>query len=199
MGYSLDSISANCYPGTSVLINKFDIRDESKLNEVEGTISSIRHAEWLNSPLVHSFDFAHYKAIHRHLFSDIYDWAGEVRTVNISKKGSHFTNCADIEAQAEQIFLRLAACNFFKNLSHTEFVEEIVDFYCVTNHLHPFREGNGRTQRVFLTQLIRNAGYDIRFFEMDPDLLMIATIQSAQGITDLLQQIFAEHIFPASE
>jgi len=198
MGYSLDSISANCYPCTSVLINKFNIQNETKLNEVESTISSIRHAEWINSPLVHSFDFAHYKAIHRHLFSDIYDWAGEVRTVNISKKGTYFTNFSDIEAQAEQIFLRLAACNFFKNLSHAEFVDEIVDFYCVTNDLHPFREGNGRTQRVFLTQLIRNAGYDIRFSEMDTDLLMIATIQSAQGITDLLKQIFTPNFLSCS-
>lgn len=92
------------------------------------------------------------------------------------------------------IFERLRACNYFKDLPHDEFVEEIVDFYCVTNALHPFQEGNGRTQRVFLTQLIRNAGYAINFADMDTDLLMIATIQSAQGVTDLLKQIFAESI-----
>ena len=50
-------------------------------------------------------------------------------------------------------------------------MDEIVDFYCVTNDLHPFREGNGRTQRAFLTQLIRNAGYDINWAEVDGDLL----------------------------
>lgn len=55
----------------------------------------------------------------------------------------------------------------------------IVDFYCVTNMLHPFREGNGRTQRIFISQLIRYAGYDIDFSAIDPDELMIATIQSA--------------------
>jgi len=92
------------------------------------------------------------------------------------------------------IFKRLKDCNYFKGLRHGEFVEEIVDFYCVTNELHPFREGNGRTQRVFLTQLIRNAGYDINFADMDTELLMIATIQSAQGVTDLLKQIFSESI-----
>ena len=69
-----------------------------------------------------------------------------------------------------------------------------MDFYCVTNALHPFREGNGRTQRAFLAQLIRNAGYDINFAEMDTDLLMIATIQAAQDVTDLLKQIFGENI-----
>ena len=60
--------------------------------------------------------------------------------------------------------------------------------------MHPFREGNGRTQRVFLTQLIRNAGYDISFADMDTELLMIATIRSAQGVTDMLRQVFAENI-----
>lgn len=79
-------------------------------------------------------------------------------------------------------------------MSHGKFVKEIVDFYCVTNVLHPFREGNGRTQRAFFTQLIRNAGYEISFANIDPDLLMLATIQSAQGVTDLLERIFDESI-----
>ena len=62
----------------------------------------------------------------------------------------------------------------------------------MTNELHPFREGNG--SEPFFTQLIRNAGYDINFVEMDTERLMIATIQSAQGVTDLLKQIFNESI-----
>ena len=194
MGYSFDPISANCYPGTTVLINKFDIRDEEKLNEIESVISSARYAEWLTSPQATTFDFDHYKAVHRFLFSDLYEWAGEVRTVNISKKGTQFTPAENIESQAGLIFERLLTCNYFKGLPHGEFVEEIVDFYCVTNALHPFREGNGRTQRAFLTQLIRNAGYEINFADLDTDLLMIATIQSAQGVTDLLKQIFDESI-----
>ena len=194
MGYSIDPISANCYPGTTILINKFDIRDEEKLNEIESVISSARYAEWLNTPRSSAFDFDHYKAIHRFLFSDLYEWAGEVRTVNISKKGTHFTPAESIEHQAALIFGRLRTCNYFNGLSHDKVVEEIVDFYCSTNALHPFREGNGRTQRAFLTQLIRNAGYEINFADMDTDLLMIATIQSAQGVTDLLKDIFTESI-----
>lgn len=196
MGYSIDSITENCYPGTTVLINHFDVRDEEKLNEIESVISSARYAEWLNKPQSTAFDFDHYKAIHRFLFSDLYEWAGEVRTVNISKKGTQFTPAEYIEKQAELIFERLRTCSYFKGLPHDAFVEEIVDFYCVTNALHPFREGNGRTQRVFLTQLIRGAGYEISFADMDTDLLMIATIRAAQGVTDLLKQIFTESISP---
>ena len=194
MGYSIDPISANCYPDTTLLINKFDIRDEEKLNEVESVLASARFAEWVNAPKADSFDFEHYKAIHHFLFSDLYDWAGQIRTVNISKKGTKFTSAENIEAQAALVFKRLKNCNYFKGLAHAEFVDEVVDFYCVTNTLHPFREGNGRTQRVFLTQLIRNAGYDISFADMDTELLMIATIRSAQGVTDMLRQVFAENI-----
>ena len=190
MAYSIDPVSADCYPETLVLINKFDIQDENKLSEIESVITSARYAEWLNAPQAASFDFDHYKLVHRFLFSDLYEWAGSIRRIDISKKGTVFTPASDIEKRAALIFQRLRDRNYFMGLPFEPFVDEIVDFYCVTNSLHPFREGNGRTQRAFLTQLIRNAGYNISFADMDTDLLMIATIQSAQGITDLLKQLF---------
>ena len=124
MGYSIDPISANCYPGTTILINKFDIQDKEKLNEIESVLSSARYAEWLNTPQSATFDFEHYKAIHRFLFSDLYDWAGEIRTVNISKKGTQFTAAENIAHQAELIFKRLKDRNYFKDLPHAEFVKE---------------------------------------------------------------------------
>jgi len=68
MAYNIDPISANCYPGTMILINKFDIRDKDKLNEVESVLSTARYAEWLNSPKNSTFSFEHYKSIHRFLF-----------------------------------------------------------------------------------------------------------------------------------
>ena len=194
MAYSMEPVSDGCYPGTAVLVNKFDIRDDAKLKEVESILVSARNAEWLNSPLQAAFDFEHYKAIHRFLFSDLYDWAGQVRTVDISKKGTQFCPADQIEERAALIFARLKSLNYFTDLGNDEFAEEIVDFYCVTNDLHPFREGNGRTQRIFLSQLIENAGYGIDWAEIDGDLLMIATIQAAQGVTDLLRQIFHTYI-----
>ena len=95
---------------------------------------------------------------------------------------------------SELIFSRLKMLNYFRSFTHDRFVEEIADFYCATNYLHPFREGNGRTQRVFLSQLISSAGYRISFADMDTDLLMIATIQAAQGVRDLLIDIFRHAI-----
>ena len=194
MGYSIDPISENCYPDTMVLINKLDIHDEETLNEAETLATFINASKLEEHPLEGAFDFTHYKAIHYFLFSDIYDWAGQIRTVNISKKGTKFCEADEIEERAALIFGRSKERNFFQSLPHDAFVDEVVDFYCATNDLHPFREGNGRAQRAFLTQLIRNAGYDINFADMDVDLLMIATIQAENGVTDLLRNVLGEGI-----
>ena len=194
MSYSIESTTDGCYPGTTVLRNRLDIRDEKLLDEAEALMTYINGAKLEENPLAGEFDFSHYKAIHRFLFSELYDWAGEIRSVDISKKGTVFCPAAEIGDRAEQIFKRLKAHNLFINLQKDDFVDEITDFYCETNRLHPFREGNGRTQRAFLTQLIRNAGYSINFSELDMDLLMVATIQAAQGVTDLLKQFFDEAV-----
>lgn len=196
MGYSLDPISDNCYPGTTILINRFNIQNQDKLDEIEGVITATRIAEWLGAPHTDTFDFSHYKQIHRYVFSDLYDWAGTIRTVNIGKKGTLFCPAVDIENQAERIFKRIAGGRRYYGLSLEQFADELVDLYCTTNFLHPFREGNGRTQRVFLSQLAEYAGYALDFSGIDTDLLMMATIQSAQGITDVLQQILHDAIKP---
>lgn len=194
MAYSMDPLTADCYSGTAVLLNKLGIRNDSELAEAEAEIVSVRIAEWSRVPLVATFDFEHYKAVHRYLFGDLYDWAGQVRTVNLAKKGTHFCPAEKIEEQGKLIFDRLQRLGYLRGMEHGDFVEELTDFYCSTNELHPFREGNGRTQRVFLSQLARNAGYSLNFSEVDGDLLMIATIQSAQGVRDLLKQILSEAV-----
>lgn len=86
MAYSVDSISADCYEGTTCLINKFNIRDESKLAELEAMITLAKTSELEQTDLKGSFNENDYKAIHRQLFDTLYDWAGEYRTIDISKK-----------------------------------------------------------------------------------------------------------------
>ncbi len=79
------------------------------------------------------------------------------------------------------------------------FVNNIVDLYCTLNIIHPFREGNGRTERIFISYLIRFNGYDIDFSGIDADSLMIATIQATQGITENLVAIFRDNIVLVSD
>ena len=190
MSYSIDSLTADCYPGTSCLINKLDIRDEEMLAEYEAMVTTAKVALLEQNPLPGNFDFDHYRAIHQFLFEDLYAWAGQLRTVDMSKKGTAFVKAGEIKMLGEKAFARLNHRHNFAGLAHEDFVENIVDFYSVINLLHPFREGNGRTQRVFFTQLIRSAGYDIDFSEIDTDELMVATIQAAGGVNDLLLAVF---------
>ena len=194
MGYSIDPISADCYEGTTCLINKFGIKDEKKLSQMETLITTAKCKELEVNPIDGDFGFEHYKAIHRYIFEDLYDWAGQVRTASISKKGTVFTLPESIEPLAVRIFTGLQKENCYIGYDNDRYIESIVDFYCRTNMLHPFREGNGRTQRVFLSQLIRHSGHDINFSTIDTDELMIATIQSANGIVDYLRNLFKESI-----
>ena len=194
MAYEINSITADCYEGTTCLINKFGITDETKLSEVEADITFAKASKLEENPIDGKFDIEHYKAIHRYLFEDLYDWAGQFRTINISKKGTKFVKTDELENLCVKCFDRIKSSNYFRNISFESFVENIVDLYCTLNMLHPFREGNGRTERIFIAQLIRLNGYDIDFSEVDSDYLIIATIQAAQGVTDNLIKIFSEHI-----
>ncbi len=194
MSYRLEAITEDCYAGTSVFVNKFDIRDEEILTEVEAVIVTAQQGKWLAYPLTETFDFAHYRDVHKYLFNDIYSWAGEIRTVNMAKKATVFCPFDQIEERAEALFARLKKLRYFKDLNDTEFTEELADFYIQTNWLHPFREGNGRTQRVFIAQLVRNTGRELDFSMMDTDLLMIATIQAASGVRDNLVEMFHRNL-----
>ena len=194
MSYSITTLTDNYYEGTNCLINKFNIQNEEQLAKIEAGITLAKTAELERNPIRASFDFEHYKQIHKYLFEDLYEWAGKIRTVDISKKGTNFTSAENIETVAIACFDRLKRFNYFRNLDFEDFVENIVDFYCSTNMLHPFREGNGRTQRIFIAQLIRFCGYDINFSEINTDELMVATIHSANGVTDYLKEIFKNHI-----
>ena len=194
MAYEIDSLTADCYEGTTCLVNKLNIRDENILAQFESDLTLAKISLLKRDTSVPVFDFEYYKAIHKYVFEDLYEWAGKIRTVNFSKKGTVFIDCGDIETAAKVCFDRLKADNYLKNLPFDELIDKLVDLYCTTNILHPFREGNGRTQRVFLEKLIQNAGYKIDFSTIERDELMIATIQSANGVTDGIYNIFRTHV-----
>ena len=133
----MDTITADCYEGTTCLINKFGITDEQQLASVEGQITFAKGSELERQPIQGKFDFAHYKAIHKYLFEDLYEWAGEIRPVDISKKGTRFAKANEIEQLATACFARLETEHYFKGQPFGEFVENIVDFYCVTQYTPP--------------------------------------------------------------
>jgi cell filamentation protein len=92
------------------------------------------------------FDLAHLQAVHRHLFQDVYDWAGELRTVELSKGGHQFMFRQYIQNGMADIHRRVVAANRFEALSPEAFAIAAGKLMGDVNYLHPFREGNGRAQ-----------------------------------------------------
>ena len=193
MAYSLNPTSDNCYKGTTCLVNKLGIRDEKRLSEVEAQITFAKAVMLEETPIDDDFGFEHFKKIHEFLLCDLYEWAGQVRTVDISKKRTKFLDAASIESIGTKCFAKVKD-GYFENLSFDEFVKRIAEFYNDVNYIHPFREGNGRTQRIYFAQLIRHYGYDINFADVDTDELMIATIQASSGVMDFLIEFFENSI-----
>ena len=114
MSYSIDTLTNNCYEGTTCLINKLDIRDEKQLDIMESHITLAKISILQQNPIAGNFDFEHYKAIHKFIFEDLYDWAGIPRTVDLSKKGTSFVKAENIEEIATACFKRLKNENHFK-------------------------------------------------------------------------------------
>ena len=193
MAYSLNPSSDNCYEGTTCLVNKLGIRDEKKLSEIEAQITFAKAVMLEETPIDDDFGFEHFKKIHEFLLCDLYEWAGQVRTVDISKKRTKFLDASSIESIGTKRFSKVKE-GYFEDLPFDEFVKRIAEFYNDVNYIHPFREGNGRTQRIYFTQLIRHYGYDINFADVDTDELMIATIQASSGVMDFLVEFFENSI-----
>ena len=193
MAYSLNPSSDNCYEGTTCLVNKLGIRDEKRLSEVEAQITFAKAVMLEETPIDNDYGFEHFKKIHEFLLCDLYEWAGQVRTVDILKKRTKFLDAASIESIGTKCFAKVKD-GYFENLSFDEFVKRIAEFYNDVNYIHPFREGNGRTQRIYFAQLIRHYGYDINFADVDTDELMIATIQASSGVMDFLVEFFENSI-----
>ncbi|HYD60562.1 MAG TPA: Fic family protein [Noviherbaspirillum sp.] len=169
------------YPGTDILINKFDIRDAAKLRSVEYKFAAAREIELRMRPIEGKFDFDHLKAIHKRLLGDVYEWAGKIREIDFAKPNretgmkSKFMPAVVIDLKAEEFNKFVADRNQLKGLTKAEFVKAITEVHTKLNELHPFREGNGRSTRVFLTQLAKEAGFELDLSKIDRDRWNLAS------------------------
>ena len=169
--------SKYCYPNTNVLINKLGIRNQDKLCAIESKLTMLRIMELIDHPISGKFDFAHLKAIHKYIFQDLYEWAGEIRTVNIAKKDM-FCDIRFIENQAQEIFNQLQRDIYRDYLDIEDFVDKLAYYISEINALHPFREGNGRAQREFIRTLAMKNGYAIHFDRISKNEMIIASQKS---------------------
>lgn len=158
-------------PGTHVLRNKligpgrpFGEPSASRLQMLEEALTSIRLAELRTDPIPGSFDYAHMKAIHRHIFQDVYEWAGEERTAPtrgpMTKAGhAYYPAGPALTAAAEAEYATIARSDYLRGLPREAFVAELAERWGELNVIHSFREGNTRSQFVFFFELCRQAGY----------------------------------------
>lgn len=188
-----DGSDTYVYPDSEVLRNKADLRDQAALDAFEADASAVRMVELANNPIQGKFDLAHLCAMHRHLFQDVYDWAGEIRTVDISRGASRFANFNLIDAYLTGQLEGIAKENFLQGLAPDAFVSRLAHYLGEINAAHPFREGNGRVQRLFCTQLAEQAGYFIAFETVDQARMYEVMIASFNGnnqpLTSLLNEI----------
>src|SRR5690606_16715178 len=152
-----------CITGTDVLKNKLNIVEEDELAEAELALTEVAAAdiEFAEPP----YDFDYLKKLHKALFEDIYDWAGKRRSVDISKGKTRFCVTDRIEPEIKKLFKSLAEANYFCGLSRNELIPKLAEFYIELNMIHPFREGNGRVQRILFEHIVINCGLQ---FSLEP-------------------------------
>ncbi len=178
-----------CYPQSQVLRNTADIRDQDDLDQYEQLMFHTRAEEPLPAgPL----DFDFYKRIHKHFFQDVYEWAGEIRTIRTGKGGNWFCFPEFIQNEMSRIFTELETENHLVGLDRDFFAPRAAYFISEINAVHPFREGNGRTQLIFLTILAENAAFSLDENKLDTETFMTAMIASFDAnLSPLEQQILA--------
>ena len=180
-------------PATGVLRNRYGLEDGHVLQSLETDIVAAQDTLLKSMPLPGLYDLDHLCAFHKFLFGSIYDWAGSIRTVSISKGGMPFCRVEFIHTMAPEIFPPVSKHNHLRNLGKAAAVAAMAELLGELNALHPFRDGNGRTQRAFLRQWASTAGWVIDWTGLDQGANRMASIAAMGGncspLEDLLDAI----------
>ena len=166
--------SKYCYPNTEILINKLNIKDAKKLSIYEAKITAAKSLSLRQKGITGNFDKQHFLKIHHYLFEDIYPFAGKLREENIAKGTFRFAMWEYIEPELEKLLKKLKEAYYLAEL----------------NVLHPFREGNGRTEREFIRQLALKNGYILNLKRVEPYKILEASIESIIDNTKLEKVIY---------
>lgn len=167
------------YPGTEVLRNLPGIEDPVRWKRAEADLTRLRIARLLRARLDGRYDLPHLQRFHHAVFCGFYEWAGELRTVDISRTAP-FASWRYLQSAATSVFARLGF-ELIGAANRGEFLDLLSVHFGNVNALHPFREGNGRAQRTFFAQLAGDAGYVLDWGAVDPDHNIAASRASLSG------------------
>ena len=177
--------SKYCYENSGTLINKLNIKDYKQLEEYEAKITAAKSLGLRIKGITGDFDKKHYISIHKYLFEDIYSFAGKFREENIGKGEFRFASFEYIEPELDRLLNELKKENFLARLSKQELANRLAYYLSELNVLHPFREGNGRTNREFIRQLALKNGYTLNLKNTPPQKVLEASIKSVIDTADL--------------
>lgn len=188
-----------CYPNSDVLINKLNLTDKDELFKAEMRFTSARVQQLELKPLKGDFDFDHLKAIHRYIFQDMYDWAGETRKVEIGK-GNLFCTVRFIDDYARSVFGKYFPQCYEAKDNFDDFIRVLSENYGDLNALHPFREGNGRAQREFARLVCLECGYDFDLYRSThKEMLAASKLSFDKGDSSGFIKIFSAALTPLNE
>ncbi|MFE9574878.1 Fic/DOC family protein [Nocardia sp. NPDC006044] len=183
-------------PGSGVLRNRLGIDDAVRLRQVEADLTLFALVDLSTRVLHGNYDLDHLCVFHREIFGEIYSWAGEVRVVGIAKSDP-FCLPQFIETYSAEVFRQLAREQHLRGLPGDEFIDRLTYFFAEVNAIHPFREGNGRTQRAFFRQLALEAGWLIDWSRLEPDENVHASMSALRGDLRPMSALFRSLISPA--
>jgi cell filamentation protein len=177
-----------CYPGTHTLRNRLEITDEAILNQAEREVSAsaANEIEYCPPP----YDLAALQKIHQQLFDELYDWAGEIRAIDISKDTTRFCTASRIEPEAKKLLEACARSNWLTGLDRGALISAIAELFGDLNMVHPFREGNGRAQRILFEHIIIHAGYEISWWGVEPLEWAQANIDAVVCSYSAMERVF---------
>lgn len=194
--YSYEWDREYCYPDSNVLVNKLNIKNADALHTAEREITSLRLAAAQMQPIKGKFDMKHLQKIHGYLFGDIYGWAGILRHVDIAK-GNQFCLAMNLDAYGSNLFKKLEKEHYLIN-SKENVPHRLAYYLSEINVLHPFREGNGRTQRLFIEYLASVAGYRVDFSQVTAEEMIIASADSFACDYESINRMFDRITTPIS-
>ena len=154
------------YGDIDVYVNKLDIRDAVLLEATERALTDRRAKQGFPAK-AHHRTFDGFKAIHRHLFQDLYEWAGEERRYTTGRGAIPFAVPEHIGPWMEKQLAELAGDGYLAGKPLDEFAVAAAKYVNEINAAYPFVDGNGRTQRFWLRMLADNAGFDLTLAEAD--------------------------------
>ncbi|AFI88951.1 Fic/DOC family protein [Pectobacterium parmentieri] len=180
------------YPDSNVLINKLGINDDSKFGDAERQLSelAVLDIEFEEPP----YDLHYWCGLHGKIFGDLFDWAGEIRCIDISKGQTRFCTASRIEIEANKIFTQLSNDAFLQGFERPALIIQLAEYYSDLNVIHPFREGNGRSQRLLFEHMIINCGYGVSFEKIGIQEWLAANVAGYHGNTRPLADIFDKSI-----